>query len=220
MPRTSQRGPNDYQHGHCHNFAVALMIALRKKFPDAEYCLITGNRNEEEILVHAYVKVGKAYIDSDGLHTYLDVCDRLDEWMDEQAYNNTLNRNAAENDGDEDFEEDDYNADIEEDAEGIPDMFFGGVKCCFDTLSQDIKAFLDRPDIQQLERKQMSKRKEDYEAKELLITDTKDLIESSDFEQEELVEWLLWRMSPQQLNKAIADLSTLYAHRNPLRRTP
>lgn len=59
----------------------------------------------------------------------------------------------------------------------------------------------------------MSKREEDYEAKETLIADAKDLIESSDFEQEELVDWLLRRMAPRQLRKAIADLSIRYANK-------
>ena len=80
----------DYQHGYCHYFANIIIDEIRKLVPKnfpINYYLILAERYDDEgetiddVLVHAYIKIGDYYLDSEGFHTIDDVNKREQEWV-------------------------------------------------------------------------------------------------------------------------------------------
>mgnify|MGYP001361060953 CR=1 FL=1 len=137
MPKAFKfaKSNHDYQHGHCHYFARELRKQLLKKNPNAVFCIIQGNRDDDDILVHVYVKHNGQYIDSDGIHKYQAVDERMDEWIQEQDENNIR---ASYSDDDET----DHDADIDDDATSINEIFFDDNKFDNDILLKDVGKFI------------------------------------------------------------------------------
>lgn len=132
----------DYQHGYCHYFADIIINEIRKLVPKnfpINYYLILAERYDEEgeniddVLIHAYIKIGDYYLDSEGFHTIDEVDQREQEWV------NTEERLTPEG---YDF------ASYQEESNTIPDYFFNRF-CKRDTVKKDIKDFISKPTFQE-----------------------------------------------------------------------
>ena len=81
---------NDYQFGHCHFFAEYLIKCFKEIMPyvDIKYHLIMAERIDDdddiidEVLIHAYLRVGDLLIDSEGVHTINVASLREKDWAD------------------------------------------------------------------------------------------------------------------------------------------
>lgn len=138
MERNTHFG-NDYQFGHCHYFAKYLIRVFKEMLPnvDVKYHLILAARydNDDEIiddvLVHAYLKVGEYLIDSEGVHTIEVASEREKEWADTEK----------------DLTPDGYDFETwEEESENIPEMFFNR-HCSIKKLKSDVSDFIKRDDV-------------------------------------------------------------------------
>ncbi len=136
---------NNYQFGHCHYFSKYLMEVFRKILPntDINYHLILAKRldydNEviDEVLVHAYLKVGEFLIDSEGVHNISVASEREKEW----------------NNKEKDLTPDGYDFLVwEETGDKIPEIFFNKF-CSTKHLKQDINDFITRFDVQDIIKK-------------------------------------------------------------------
>jgi len=85
----------------------------------------------DDVLIHAYLKVGDYLIDSDGVHSIEDASDREKDWADREK---NLTPDGY------DFET------WEEETENIPEMFFNRF-CSTKQLKEDVKDFIKRPDV-------------------------------------------------------------------------
>ena len=132
-------GGNDYQFGHCHYFAKYLIRVFKEMLPnvDVKYHLLLAARYDDDeeiiddVLIHAYLKVGDYLIDSDGVHSIEDASDREKDWADREK---NLTPDGY------DFET------WEEETENIPEMFFNRF-CSTKQLKEDVKDFIKRPDV-------------------------------------------------------------------------
>jgi len=132
----------DYQRGHCHYFADVIINKIRKLVPKdipVNYYLILGERlNEdglvdEDVLIHAYIKIKDYYLDSEGFHTLNDINDREQEWIDREE---EISQDP-----------DSFNTWQEEVTE-IPEYFFN-IFCEVKKVKKDIKEFLKQPKVKE-----------------------------------------------------------------------
>jgi hypothetical protein len=81
----------DYQYGYCHYFADIIIDEIRNLVPkdfSINYYLILAERLDDDgeviddVLIHAYIKVGDYYLDSEGFHTIDDIDKREQQWLD------------------------------------------------------------------------------------------------------------------------------------------
>lgn len=136
---------NDYQFGFCHFFARYLIEVMRELLPnlDIKYHLIMAERMDDygdvidEVLVHAYLRVGDELIDSEGVHTIQTASLREKDWADREK----------------DLTPDGYDYETWEDEyDDIPEMFFNRF-CSTKQLKSDVMDFLKRDDVQEVIRK-------------------------------------------------------------------
>lgn len=141
MERNTHFG-NDYQFGHCHYFAKYLLKVFKKLLPneDVKYHLILAERldgdNEviDDVLVHAYLRIGNYLIDSEGVNTLDVASEREKEWADNE-------KNLTP-------EGYDFST-WEESSDDIPEIFFNRF-CSTKELKQDVVDFVKRQDVQDL----------------------------------------------------------------------
>jgi len=138
MNLQEQGNHHDYQYGYCHYFADIIIDEIRGMVPNnfpINYYLILGSRfddNEEnidDVLIHAYIKIGDYYLDSEGFHTIQEVDNREQSWRDIEE---TLTP--------KDYSFDTY----QEETDSIPDYFFNRF-CKRDKVKKDIKEFVSQP---------------------------------------------------------------------------
>ena len=132
----------DYQYGYCHYFADIIIDEIRnlvpKNFP-INYYLILAERYDDygetidDVLIHAYIKIGEYYLDSEGFHTIDEVNQREQEWVDREE---TLTP--------EDYSFHSY----QEESETIPKYFFNRF-CKTSDVKKDIKEFISKPKFQE-----------------------------------------------------------------------
>ena len=133
---------NDYQFGHCHFFAEYLIKCFKEIMPyvDIKYHLIMAERIDDdddiidEVLIHAYLRVGDLLIDSEGVHTINVASLREKDWAD-------LEKDLTPEGYDFETWEDEYDY--------IPEIFFNKF-CSTKHLKQDVVDFLMRDDVQQV----------------------------------------------------------------------
>ena len=132
----------DYQFGHCHYFAEYLKKVFEKVLPNEEikYHLILAERmdshgdNIDDVLVHAYLKVGGYLIDSEGVYDISIASEREKGWADKEK----------------DLTPDGYNFETwEEESDEIPEFYFNRF-CSKNKLKQDVIDFMRRDDVQEL----------------------------------------------------------------------
>ena len=131
----------DYQHGYCHYFADIIIDEIRALIPThtVNYYLILAERMDDDnevmddVLIHAYIKIGDYLLDSDGFHKMGDADIRMEEWEDTE----------------ETLTPDDYsfNAWIEETKE-IPSHFFNRY-CKRSRVKNDIREFISQPSFKE-----------------------------------------------------------------------
>lgn len=130
---------NDYQFGHCHYFAKYLIKTFKEILPneDIKYHLVLAERYDDddevidEVLIHAYLKVGDYLIDSEGVHSIKTASDRAQSWADVEK----------------DLTPDGYDFEAwEEESENIPEIFFNRW-CSTKELKEDVIDFIKRPDV-------------------------------------------------------------------------
>lgn len=136
----------DYQYGYCHYFADIIIDEIRKLVPNdfpINYYLILAERLDndgeliEDVLIHAYIKVGDYYLDSEGFHTIDDIDKREQEWLEIE----------------ETTTPDDYSFNsYQEESETIPKPFFNRF-CKRDRVKNDIKEFIKQPKFQEFIKK-------------------------------------------------------------------
>ena len=135
-------GGNDYQFGHCHYFAKYLIKVFEEILPneDIHYHLILAERldddgeNIDDVLIHAYLRVGDFLIDSDGVHTLEDASEREKLWADVEK----------------DLTPDGYDFETwEETSDNIPEIFFNRF-CSTKQLKDDVLRFIERDDVKKL----------------------------------------------------------------------
>ena len=130
---------NDYQWGHCHFFARYFKKVFQKLLPNKEikFYLLLANRIDDEdevideVLIHAYLKIDDYYIDSEGVFDEEETERRVMEWADREK----------------DLTPDGYDFGTWEDVtDEIPEIFFNRF-CSTKHLEQDVRQFMNRPDI-------------------------------------------------------------------------
>jgi hypothetical protein len=135
-------GRNDYQFGHCHYFAKYLIRVFKEMLPkvDVKYHLVLAARYDDDeeiiddVLIHAYLKVGNYLIDSEGVHSFDTASDRAQSWADVEK----------------DLTPDGYDFETwEEESENIPEMFFNRW-CSTKQLKDDVLEFVKRPDVMEV----------------------------------------------------------------------
>ena len=136
----------DYQYGYCHYFADIIIDEIRKLVPNdfpVNYYLILAERLDDDgeviddVLIHAYIKVGDYYLDSEGFHTIDDIDKREQQWLDTE----------------ETITPDDYSFNsYQEESETIPEHFFNRF-CKRDKVKNDIKEFVNQPKFQEFIKK-------------------------------------------------------------------
>ena len=135
-------GGNDYQFGHCNYFAKYLIKVFEEILPneDIHYHLILAERldddgeNIDDVLIHAYLRVGDFLIDSDGVHTLEDASEREKLWADVEK----------------DLTPDGYDFETwEETSDNIPEIFFNRF-CSTKQLKDDVLRFIERDDVKKL----------------------------------------------------------------------
>lgn len=132
----------DYQFGHCHYFAKYLKKVFEKVLPNEEikYHLILAERtdrqgeNIDDVLVHAYLKVGGYLIDSEDVYDISIASEREKDWADKEK----------------DLTPDGYNFETwEEESDEIPEFYFNRF-CSKNKLKQDVIDFIKRDDVEEL----------------------------------------------------------------------
>lgn len=126
----------DYQHGYCHYFADIIISEIRKLLPKIKinYLLILAERFDDEnelvddVLIHAYIKVGNWLLDSKGFHPMSVSEKRLAEWEEREK---RLTPEGYR-----------FETDIEE-SEKIPEHFFNSKFCNKSIIKKDISEFLN-----------------------------------------------------------------------------
>ena len=130
---------NDYQWGHCHFFARYVKKVFEKLLPnkDIKFYLLLASRIDDEdeeideVLIHAYLKIDNYYIDSEGVFDEKETERRVQEWADVEK----------------DLTPDGYDfATWEEITDEIPEIFFNRF-CSTKHLEEDVRQFINRPDI-------------------------------------------------------------------------
>lgn len=133
---------NDYQWGHCHFFARYVKKVFQKLLPkkDIKFYLLLASRIDDEdevideVLIHAYLKIDDYFIDSEGVFDEEETERRVMEWVDREK----------------DLTPDGYDFETWEDVtDEIPEIFFNRF-CSTKHLEQDVKQFMNRPDIASL----------------------------------------------------------------------
>lgn len=133
---------NNYQFGHCHYFAQYLIKVFRELLPneDIKYHLIYANRMDnnndiiDEVLIHAYLRVGDYLIDSEGVNELSVASDREKQWTEKEK----------------DSTPDGYDFEVwEEESDDIPEMYFNR-HCSTKLLKQDVIDFVKRQDVREL----------------------------------------------------------------------
>lgn len=128
----------DYQYGYCHYFADIIIDEIRKLVPNntpIKYYLILAERYDDnnevidDVLIHAYIKIGDYYLDSEGFHTIDKVNEREKEWV---------NREESMTPEGYDF----YS--YQEETDSIPKYFFNRF-CKTSSIKNDIKHFISQP---------------------------------------------------------------------------
>lgn len=135
-------GGNDYQFGHCHYFAKYLIEVFKEMLPnmDIKYHLVLAtrydddNENIDDVLIHAYLKVGDYLIDSEGVHTIEIASEREKDWAEREK---NLTPDGY------DFET------WEEESDEIPEMFFNRF-CSTKQLKRDVIEFIQRPEVKKI----------------------------------------------------------------------
>ena len=132
----------DYQYGYCHYFADIIIDEIRKLVPKnypINYYLILGTRYDEDgeniddVLIHAYIKIGEHYLDSEGFHTIEEANNREEVWATREE---TLTPDGYS------FET------YQEETNTIPDYFFNRF-CKRSKVKDDIKEFISQPQFQE-----------------------------------------------------------------------
>jgi hypothetical protein len=130
---------NDYQWGHCHFFARYVKKVFEKLLPnkDIKFYLLLASRIDDEdeeideVLIHAYLKIDNYYIDSEGVFDEKETERRVQEWADVEK----------------DLTPDGYDfATWEDITDEIPEIFFNRF-CSTKHLEEDVRQFINRPDI-------------------------------------------------------------------------
>lgn len=130
---------NDYQWGHCHFFARYVKKVFEKLLPnkDIKFYLLLASRIDDEdeeideVLIHAYLKIDNYYIDSEGVFDEKETERRVQEWADVEK----------------DLTPDGYDfATWEDMTDEIPEIFFNRF-CSTKHLEEDVRQFINRPDI-------------------------------------------------------------------------
>ena len=130
---------NNYQFGHCHYFAKYLKRVFEELLTNKEikFYLLLANRIDDEdevideVLIHAYLKIDDYYIDSEGVFDEEETERRVMEWADREK----------------DLTPDGYDFEVWEDVtDEIPEIFFNRF-CSTKHLEQDVRQFMNRPDI-------------------------------------------------------------------------
>lgn len=112
---------------------------FEKLLPNKEikFYLLLANRIDDEdevideVLIHAYLKIDDYYIDSEGVFDQEETERRVMEWADREK----------------DLTPDGYDFETwEEVTDEIPEIFFNRF-CSTKHLEQDVKQFMNRPDI-------------------------------------------------------------------------
>jgi len=125
----------DYQHGYCHYFADIIISEIRKLLPKIQvnYLLILAERFDDQndsiddVLIHAYIKVGNWLLDSKGFHPTVEAENRLDKWEQTEK---TLTPEGYR-----------FETDITE-SDTIPEYFFNSKFCNKSTVRKDIQNFM------------------------------------------------------------------------------
>jgi len=131
----------DYQYGYCHYFADIIIDEIRSLVPHQKinYYLVLAERMDDDdeviddVLIHAYIKVGDYLLDSDGFHKMGDADIRMKEWEDTEE---TMTPDGYS-----------FNAFTEE-ANEIPKMFFNRF-CKQSKVKEDIQEFISQPKFQE-----------------------------------------------------------------------
>ena len=132
----------DYQEGFCHYFADIIIDEIRKLVPDdfpVNYHLILAERYDDEgevmedVLIHAYIKIGNYYLDSEGFHTIEEVNEREKMWVDTEE---TITP--------EDYDFYSY----QEETDSIPKHFFN-THCKTSSIKKDIQDFISQPQFKE-----------------------------------------------------------------------
>jgi hypothetical protein len=130
---------NDYQWGHCHFFARYVKKVFEKLLPnkDIKFYLLLASRIDDEdevideVLIHAYLKIDDYYIDSEGVFDEEETERRVQMWADVEK----------------DLTPDGYDfATWEDITDEIPEIFFNRF-CSTKHLEEDVRQFINRPDI-------------------------------------------------------------------------
>jgi hypothetical protein len=107
---------------------------------DVKYHLVLAARYDDDeeiiddVLIHAYLKVGDYLIDSEGVHSIDTASDRAQSWADVEK----------------DLTPDGYDFETwEEQSENIPEMFFNRW-CSNKQLKDDVLEFVKRPDVMEV----------------------------------------------------------------------
>lgn len=132
----------DYQYGYCHYFADIIIDEIRRLVPEnfpINYYLILAERYDDDgetiddVLIHAYIKIGDYYLDSEGFHTKDEVNQREQEWVDTEE---TLTPEGY-----------DFHS-YQEESQTIPKYFFNRF-CKTTDVKKDIKEFISKPKFQE-----------------------------------------------------------------------
>ena len=152
MSKPTFESEYDYQYGYCHFFANSIINELRKMLPNERinYYLILATRyddngdNIDDVLVHAYIKIGSYYLDSNGFNKKDSVDKREKEWDNKE----------------EELTPKGYSFESwQEEADFIPEYFFNRY-CKVGKVKEDIKKFISNPEFKQFIKKIKDKDKD------------------------------------------------------------
>jgi len=139
------KGNYNYQHGFCHYFAYNIIDKIREKFPNKKvnYYLLLANEVDTEYdndvvqdyLIHAYIQIDDMLLDSNGITTYDEAWERLEEWERVQR------RMTPE----------EYEINVwDEETDEIPEWFFNNSFCNTGRVKKDMEEFLNNPIVQRI----------------------------------------------------------------------
>jgi hypothetical protein len=139
------KGNYNYQHGFCHYFAYNIIDKIRERFPNKKvnYYLLLANEVDTEYdndvvqdyLIHAYIQIDDMLLDSNGITTYDEAWERLEEWERVQR------RMTPE----------EYEINIwDEETDEIPEYFFNNNFCNTGRVKEDMEEFLNNPIVQRI----------------------------------------------------------------------
>jgi hypothetical protein len=132
----------DYQEGYCHYFADIIIDDIRKLVPNnfpINYYLILAERYDDEgelledVLIHAYIKIGNYYLDSEGFHTIDKVNERQKQWVDTEE--------SITPEGYDFYSH-------QEETDSIPQHFFN-TYCKTSSIKKDIQKFILQPQFKE-----------------------------------------------------------------------